>query len=559
MSDAVAILELILVSGAVLALPTSIMLLGLFRRSVQKAMFASKEEASTAPVDQTISGESGTCGASTPLAISTINDGGAQGSANGNGWEASEASRAIYRVVLIYSLAGLAFALVFSVAWLVQPEAGLTFGRMFWLVAVFWWPSVLAIELIASSSWRESLTLALPYFAFVVASGGYELAASTKLTIGQLVASWFLVNGLPTLLLFTFLRRRVRAVGPLILTITVIGLAGAWFAGQFLVDSTTLFDLVLRVSEASTLSVSAVLWLGRAVAFLVLAVLGWWLLRQFGELHRRKQISDQSLTLDTVFALFAIVGCFYIPTKYIWGGPAAFFAYKLIAWMNVKHFVIRHQSWRRAPVLLLLRVFSLGKRSEALFDALTKRWRRVGGIALIAGPDLIRNTVQPDEFLDFLGGRISRRFVSGVEDLEKRVSTLDRMPDPDGRYRVNQFFCRSDSWRIAVRRLVKETSVVLMDLRSFSAENQGCIYELGQILNYVDLRRTLFVVDFTTNRQFLEETLRGLWNTLSYDSPNHAAVAPCVRLFLMRTHSGSEVRSLLRALWTVQLANSISE
>jgi hypothetical protein len=128
------------------------------------------------------------------------------------------------------------------------------------------------------------------------------------------------------------------------------------------------------------------------------------------------------------------------------------------------------------------------------------------------------------------------------------------MPDPDGRYRVNQFYCRGDSWQMTVRQLVRETSAVLMDLRGFSTQNQGCVYELGQILNSIDLRQALFVVDSTTNREFLGEVLRQLWAALSHDSPNYSSIEPSVRLFFIRTQNGGELRSLLRALWAASLA-----
>ena len=138
--------------------------------------------------------------------------------------------------------------------------------------------------------------------------------------------------------------------------------------------------------------------------------------------------------------------------------------------------------------------------------------------------------------------------MSGQADLANRMSSFDREPDPDGRYRVNQFFCRPDTWQMTLRRLVQESSVVLMDLRSFSPQNQGCIYELGQLLSSVDLRRVVFVVDATTDRQFLDDTLQRSWQQVPADSPNCAVVEPGVRLFFARDDSGPEVRLLLREL-----------
>jgi hypothetical protein len=138
--------------------------------------------------------------------------------------------------------------------------------------------------------------------------------------------------------------------------------------------------------------------------------------------------------------------------------------------------------------------------------------------------------------------------VTGEADLANRMLSFDRKPDPDGRYRVNQFFCRPDTWQMTLRRLVQESSVVLMDLRSFSPRNQGCVYELEQLFRLADLQRVVFIVDATTDRQFLDDTLQRSWQEVPADSPNCAVAEPGVRLFFARDDSGGEVRSLLREL-----------
>jgi hypothetical protein len=118
-------------------------------------------------------------------------------------------------------------------------------------------------------------------------------------------------------------------------------------------------------------------------------------------------------------------------------------------------------------------VFSLGRRSERLFDALAKHWRHAGSIRLIAGPDLATTTVEPHEFLDFLSGKLARRFIDGPETLDLRISEMDLEPDRDGRFRVNDFFCHDNAWQMTLSRLVGDSDAVLMDLRGFSQENRG--------------------------------------------------------------------------------------
>jgi hypothetical protein len=195
-------------------------------------------------------------------------------------------------------------------------------------------------------------------------------------------------------------------------------------------------------------------------------------------------------------------------------------------------------------MLLLLRVFALGRRSERVFDTVSKWWRHMGSIGLIAGPDLVTSSVEPHEFLSFLGGRLSRRFVQDEADLDRRLAEMDRKADPDTRYRVTEFFCHADTWQMTMRLLAKESTSVLMDLRSFSGANQGCVYELKQLLNTVDLRRIGFLVDETTDLPFLEETLRRLWEGIDAGSPNLEVEAPTVYLF----HAGDQSAGSLKAL-----------
>ena len=84
---------------------------------------------------------------------------------------------------------------------------------------------------------------------------------------------------------------------------------------------------------------------------------------------------------------------------------------------------------------------------------------------MIAGPDLATSTVEPHEFLDFVSGRMARRFIDSAQTLDLRISQMDLEPDFDNRLRVNDFFCHDDTWRMTLARLAGESDAVLMDLR----------------------------------------------------------------------------------------------
>jgi hypothetical protein len=230
----------------------------------------------------------------------------------------------------------------------------------------------------------------------------------------------------------------------------------------------------------------------------------------------------------------------------------AFVAYKLVVRVGFAVLIKPPADDAERPMLLLLRVFSLGQRSERLFDALSKQWLQVGSMGLISGPDLVTAIVKPHEFLDFVGGRLSRQFVQGEADLEERLSRFDTQPDPDGRHRVNDFFCHVDTWQMTMRRLAARSDVVLMDLRSFSPANHGCIYELEQLLGSVPLGDVVLVVDDTTDGPFLAQTLQTLWQKVPADSPNRGLGAPHVRLFQVSSGTPEEVRALLSCLFGAQ-------
>jgi hypothetical protein len=168
---------------------------------------------------------------------------------------------------------------------------------------------------------------------------------------------------------------------------------------------------------------------------------------------------------------------------------------------------LRDASRRELPTrLLLLRTFG-SKVIEHLSEKLDVYWRHVGSIQLIAGADLASQTLEPHELLSFLSGRLAQRFIRRPEDVEQQVAAMDREPDPDGRFRVNEFFCDADTWRLVLQSLVRESDVVLMDLRGFSRQHQGCSYELGQLVDLVPIERVVLLVNSALEAAFVQAEL----------------------------------------------------
>jgi hypothetical protein len=369
---------------------------------------------------------------------------------------------------------------------------------------------------------------------------GTKFAGRPEL-LWDLIMIWLAGNIAATVLLLTFLNRRIRAVGPLVVLFTTFAVTGI---------------LALLIATSNNRSPGYLVGFGPTIGLIVLGfamfgLVGWLALRLVKRRYERKKLSDQSIILDAIWLLFGLnysVGLALQEAVWILSGPLAFVLYKVVAWIGFGLLGRNASSPQESANLLLLRVFSLGKQSERLFEALSKHWRYVGSIQFIAGPDLVTTTVEPHEFLDFLSGKLARRFIDGPKTLGLRISELDLEPDRDGRFRVNDFFCHNDTWQMTLSRMVADSDAVLMDLRGFSSQNAGVIHEIRELIDVVPLGRIVFVIDDTTDELFLRQTIQESWNRMSPTSPNWSSTPEQLYLFQFTGSHGGELRQLLAAL-----------
>jgi hypothetical protein len=159
--------------------------------------------------------------------------------------------------------------------------------------------------------------------------------------------------------------------------------------------------------------------------------------------------------------------------------------------------------------------------------------------------DLAYAALEPHEFLEFLNGRLSRAFVKDQDDLESRLSKSITIADPDGLFRVEDFFCHDDTWRMTVSRLASRADAVLMDLRGFSPTNRGCIFEIEQLIASVSLHRVVLLADTWADIPFLELILRDAWRIMSSDSPNAVAGRHRLRILQASSNHGRTLDTLL--------------
>ena len=335
----------------------------------------------------------------------------------------------------------------------------------------------------------------------------------------------------------------------MVLAFLVVAAVGSQAALWLASESDAVVRVAAAIGQSIGLGAMAIFWglvLAGALAFAV--VLGQPLLRWIGRRYAEKALSDRGLTMDALFILFAVTHSMLLSFQgapWFLTGALAIAGYAASVRVGFRRC---RDPTDRPVTLLLLRVFRLGARSERFFDKLRRHWQEVGSISMVAGPDLVTALIEPDEFLDFLAGGLDRRFVASSADLDGRIASVDLAPDPDGRYRVNEFFCRGDTWQVTMQKLAAASEVVLMDLRSFSASNKGCVDEIGYLLDDVDLARVVFLLDASTDRAFLDSSLQQQWQQVSADSPNLGAPQPAARLFLMEGESERDLVALLRHL-----------
>ncbi len=449
---------------------------------------------------------------------------------------AAAARRRTVRLATLYGVAALLYAMVASWIYLDPLREGFYLRRTLVALVVLAWPIVPTIFLVATGNRRFRWLGAPLYLVALVAVAGGDTPKA--------LLFWLLVMGAPTVLALLIAAPRFRGVAP--------------FA----------FSLVALMTAASNLAVFLAGWLLfeagwtnpaigtplRLVALAAGAALGLVPLVWAARRYRRKRTSDLALLIDGWF-LF-LTGWLALMTAHDVGWRAlwfvlAYLVYRAVLWFGFKMTRASRDADHR---LLLLRVFRQREASTRLLRRLELDWRQIGSLQMIMAPDLASATLEPHDVLDFLTLRLGRKFIADEADLTMRLAEADHLPDPDGRFRVNEFFCRADTWKSALQRLVEEGPIV-MDLRSFGPTNAGCRYELGTLLDVVPTRRFVLIGPGDPSDSFLTETLRELWEDLSPASPNRAPDTAPIRI-LRNTESGEvPIDSLMGLLAAAALAD----
>lgn len=512
----------------VLAVPTSLVLLAWYRRAVRDRMRARGSGAGAAT--PTVPA------ADAPAVFARIQ-------------ATPSSSRLSVRLTSIYAMAAIAASAVTTFLYFQSPGMELSALRAFVMGYVFCWPLAPTLAALLALPRRYALLLALAYYvagaAIIILWSAFSLIVLGRTDVSPLSnASGYtlfllLVAALPFTVIVITGGRKVRPVTPLVLAaLLVFSFAALLLQAGFvaLLDSVAMRNALLSFRNAP------VVWF--MLVALPVGYACWMVLRTLARRYAHKAFSDTQLLVDTWWLIATFSSCLFLANDLQWLGLLglfAFVAYRITVTAGLAFW--RFDRGSPGPRrLLLLRVFGYQRRTEQLFDAIGQRWRLEGSVNMIAGADLAGRTIDPGDIVSFAGGQLHDQFVQDGGDLRRRLDSLDEIRDPDGRFRVNEFFCYDDTWRPTLESLLLRSDAVLMDLRGFTRDNSGCLFELQKLVQHHKLDCSLFVVDDRTDVGLLRSTLA----EASRETDARGETAMHVQVATRQ--SGGELRQILTEL-----------
>jgi hypothetical protein len=300
----------------------------------------------------------------------------------------------------------------------------------------------------------------------------------------------------------------LRAIAPYVLLpvliVVLLALASLGLLMTLVLNAPQLIEPVVAITGRGF--VYAVAMIPALLAALLAHRLSAWISR----LYRRKLFSELSYLYGSSWLIVLVLQV--LPG---WNGqvPGPGPLLPLLAWLWIPLLFrclparLSGSASRTPPTLLVLRVFRRGGPMGWLFDHVVQRWRMVGPVLLISAADLATRTIEPDALVAFLERRLQERYISSDAQLIQQLQAIDRSSDHDGRWRVSEFCCYASTWKPTLEALLQQADVVLMDLRGFTAANNGCRHELRRIAESSSLRAAVLLSDERTDRNTAEQDL----------------------------------------------------
>jgi hypothetical protein len=514
-------------NAVLITVPTSLAVLGGYRRAVSQTMRLSRKH----PAMQ--SADLGTA------LLPPIRD----------GLQAGDDPAGTRRhLVGIYAGASFVAAAIMALLYAWSMHFDISARGLFVTWYVFAWPIVPISVVLLAWPQRWNIPLLLAYAlggAAVVACWTAVATVMGNATLSPLKnAGWALEFfskqiWLPYSIILLTGNRRLKPVSPLVLAGLLVFSFATLFARNLYIAAVETYPDAVWLQFPGSNSYS--FWY--LIAALPIGYVCWLGIRLVARGYDRKRFSDIQLLVDSWWVIVSFQFSTELANEFGWGGTTgllAFLGYRGVVEVGLRLTPLRTR--QAGPTLLLLRVFGFQRRTEALFDSIAERWRFTGPVLLIAGADLAMRTLNPGDVISYLSGRLKSRFIADPTQIQQTLTTHDQRADPDGRFRTTKVFCREDTWRPTLAYLLNQSHVVLMDLRGFSPANQGCVFELEELTARELLSQTIFVVDDATDVTLLRATVEQQAAALG------TSVAPSVLIQHVRSQSGAELKSVFADL-----------
>ena len=101
---------------------------------------------------------------------------------------------------------------------------------------------------------------------------------------------------------------------------------------------------------------------------------------------------------------------------------------------------------------------------------------------------------------------------------------------------------------MAVSHLALQADSVFMDLRGFNSTNEGCVFEIEQLMAIVPVQRITLLIDKTSDQTFLEQTLKRAIRKIPQDSPNAASDTNSIKVLRSSNKYSDTLNTLMGSL-----------
>ena len=210
--------------------------------------------------------------------------------------------------------------------------------------------------------------------------------------------------------------------------------------------------------------------------------------------------------------LFGLIGSYPIFSKifHIVISAVALAGYMLI-WRSLNEKISGERgSLPRFYKLLLLRTFDQVTGISAL-QSYGMFWKTVGPLLYLRGGDLL-SEFSFKRLIQFSNKESRKKHViSTVDELEAAEKRFADMPSKNGSFEILSILCNDQMWKTAFAKFLNKADLVIMDLRGYTEENQGCKYELGELIKNFNLDKLLLVIDDQTDYSHLKIIINQQW------------------------------------------------